>query len=320
MMKASACAILAVSFIVSTPSFAAENFPERPVRLIVPFNQGGSTGNTAQFYKTVIEENDLLPQPVVVNFMPGASGSVGTRAVKDAEPDGYTILTTHIGVNGAKALGNVDFGSEAFEPIAGTGRFCNVFLVGEQTPYQTLEEALQAAKDAPDTILMGAALGGITHMGGLVAEEALPGAAFRYVQYTGTGAIYPALLGGHIAGTVLSSSAYLNTGGVGLRALGYMSDERHPQMPDVPTFKELGYDAEFCIHGWWFAPKDTPAEVVNVLATALEKATQHPQMIELMEKQSVEPVFLRGEELHMAIAREAEAIEQITAKLQGAAQ
>lgn len=310
-------AAVALSAVASAAATAQDAFPEKPIRLIVPFGQGGSTSIQARTYQSAIEKHDLLPEPIVVSYVPGAAGTIGARQIKDAEPDGHNILIWHVAANGSKEMGNVDFGPEAFEPIAGTGRQCYFLVVGASSSYETLDELLKAAKASPEEILAGVNLGGANHIGALLAEDALAGAEFRHVQTGGTSKVFPALLGGHVEVGLMPTSSIKNVGTDGLRLLGYMAPERDPGFPDVPTFAEQGYPAQMCMTSWWFAPKGTPQDRIDTLADALEAAFETDEVKEAYEAQSVDHVFLRGEELDKAIATEAAAINRIGPRLRG---
>ncbi len=310
-------AVLAAALVASPAAFAGD-YPEKPIRLIAPFGQGGSTSNAARTMAKAIEDNDLLPVPIIISYVPGAAGTVGARQVKDAEPDGYSALIWHVAANGAQAMGNVDFGPDDFELVAGTDRKCYMIVVRETSEYQTLEELLTAAKENPDTIISADNLGGANHIAAVLAEGAVPGAGFRHVQFGGTAKTYPALLGGHAEVNASSTSALSSTTTKGLRVLGYMGAERHPDYPDVPTFKELGYDTEFCMYSWWFMPKGTPQERIAVLQDAMVKAMDTDFMREQTKAQGVEHVILVGDELQETMAREKKAIAAIGARLRDA--
>ena len=299
---------------------AAADYPaESQIHLVVPFGQGGSSSAAARAMQTAIERNDLLPTSFRISYVPGAAGTVGARQVMNAEPDGYTILIWHVAANGAKAMGNVDFGPEAFEAIAGSHRSCQMLVVRETSEYQTLAELLDAAAESPETIIAAVNLGGANHISAVLAEASRPGAAFRHVQYGGTAETYPALLGGHAEVNMSTTSALAQTTTAGLRLLGYLGTERHPNFPDVPTFREQGFDVDFCMHAWWFAPKGTPQERIEILADAMEAAVDTDYMREFAEISGVDNVFLRGAELEAVLGQETRDITAIGPRLQGVA-
>lgn len=301
------------------PAPVAADFPERPIRLIVPFGQGGSSGNAARAIQQAISANDLLPVPIAITYVPGAAGTIGARQIKDAEPDGHNILIWHIAANGAKVMGNVDFGPFDFEPFFGDGESCFLFIGREDLEYETLDELLQAAADEPETIISADNLGGANHIASVLVETQVPGAAFRHVQFGGTAETYPALLGGHADVNASSTSAVTSTTTRGLRVYGYLADERHPNFPDVPTFEEQGYDLTFCNFNWWFAPKDTPPDRLEYLADVWEQAWQTDEMRQFAESFGVGTRTLRGDELIEAIRRQGEALEAIGPRLRGTA-
>ncbi|AQZ50896.1 Bug family tripartite tricarboxylate transporter substrate binding protein [Martelella mediterranea] len=296
---------------------AAQTYPEKPIRLIVPFDQGGLTSNSARIMAKAIEDNDLLPVPIIISYVPGAAGTIGARQVKDSKPDGYTALIWHVAANGAQAMGNVNFGPDDFKLVAGTDRQCYMLVVRESSEYQTLPELLEAAKANPDTIISADNLGGANHIASVLAEDALPGATFRHVQFGGTAKTYPALLGGHAEVNATSTSSLSSTSTNGLRVLGYMGPERHPDYPDVPTFHELGYDTEFCMYSWWFMPKDTPEDRVAVFRDAMVKAMDTDYMRQQTKAQGVEHIILTGDELNAAMETEKTKISAIGARLRG---
>lgn len=310
-----------IALFAAVGSPAVAEYPaDSQIHLTVPFGQGGSSSAAARAMTTAIEQNDLLPTSFRISYVPGAAGTVGARQVMNAEPDGYEILIWHVAANGAKAMGNVDFGPEEFEAIAGTHQSCPMLVVRESSEYETLDGLLQGAAENPETIIAAVNLGGANHISAVLAESSHPGAAFRHVQFGGTSETYPALLGSHAEVNMSTPSALAQTTTSGLRLLGYMGPERHPNYPDVPTFKEQGYDAEFCMRAWWFAPKGTPSERIDVLADAMEAATETEYMDKFAETNGVENVFLRGEELKAALARETRELLLIGDRLRGTTQ
>jgi putative tricarboxylic transport membrane protein len=312
---ASALVLSAAAAVPANADYPAD----QQIHLVVPFGQGGSSSAAARAMVTAIEQNELLPTSFRISYVPGAAGTVGARQVMNAEPDGYSILIWHVAANGAKAMGNVDFGPEAFEPLAGTNRACQMLVVRETSEYHTLADLLQGAADNPETIIAAVNLGGANHISAVLAEASHPGAAFRHVQFGGTAETYPALLGGHAEVNMSTTSALAQTTTEGLRLLGYLGTERHPNFPDVPTFREQGFDVDFCMHAWWFAPKGTPEDRIQILVDAMEEATKTDYMREFAETAGVENVFLRGEELEAVLAQETRDITAIGPRLQGVA-
>ena len=274
--------IVLLSLIAFSPAFSnAETspFPTKPVKVIVPFAPGGMTDTIARMFQRAINEKKYLPQNLAVVNVPGPGGTVGSRQVKDSEPDGYSILIMHMGVLAAKRIGLVSFGLEVFTPIAQTGTACTIVTVPNNSPHKTFDDLLKAARAKPGEIIEGTNIGATAHMASLVMAE-VTGTKFRYVQVGGSAKRLTSLLGGHSDMAVLLSADYATFNQSGIRALALLAPERNPAFPEVPTAKELGHDVTFCIGNWWFAPKGTPQARIDVLANALEKAMKEVENLE----------------------------------------
>jgi tripartite-type tricarboxylate transporter receptor subunit TctC len=162
----------------------------------------------------------------------------------------------------------------------------------------------------PDTLIFGANLGAINHMAEVMLQNTEPGAKFRFVQIGGGTANFTALTGAQTSAIVLSGAEVLNFTKLPdgsdnpesqIKALAYTGPERLEKLPDLPTLKELGRDMEFCIDSWWFAPKGTPAEAIDGMASALEAAAGTEQIEAFYDSKAFAPVFLKGEELQQSL-------------------
>ena len=165
---------------VAAPVQAA--WPEKPVKLIVPFKPGGSSDQTARVFQKAIEDNDLMSQKLtIVNI--GGHYTVGSRQAMEAKPDGYTFLLIHKALMGAQGGGMIDFGHADFEPVAETSEFCLVSAVREDdSRFTDVKSLLKKATDEPDSLIFGANLGALNHMAGIQLQNTTPGANFRFVQ------------------------------------------------------------------------------------------------------------------------------------------
>jgi tripartite-type tricarboxylate transporter receptor subunit TctC len=228
---------------------------------------------------------------------------------------------------GGEGAGVLDFGWRDFAPVAATTEFCLLPMVRKDSGIDSLEQLLSKAKAEPDSLIFGANLGAINHMAGIMLQNAMPGAAFRFVQIGGGTANFTALTGAQTNATVLSGaevvSFTLNKDGSPLeeaqiKPLAYTGAERHPKLPDMATAKELGFDVEFCIKSWWFAPKGTPKEAIDGFAGALEKAMKSDRAVKFMEGRLFAPTFLKGDALQSDLDATWSRIEPI-AKQAGAA-
>jgi putative tricarboxylic transport membrane protein len=290
-----------------SPAQAA--WPEKPIKLIVPFKAGGTSDQTGRAFQAAIKENNLLAQPVTIINV-GGHFSIGTRQVMEAAPDGYNFLLIHIALMGGQGSGVFDFGYKDFTPVAATAEFCLAPMVRKDSGIDSVKMLLDQAKAKPDSLIFGANLGAINHMAGIMLQNGHPGSKFRFVQIGGGTANFTALTGDQTQATVLSGAEVvnftLNPDGTPsdksqIKPLAYTGAARHPKLPDLPTMKELGYDMEFCVSSWWFAPKGTPAEAIEGFANALEKASKSPRVQEFYEKKLFADTFLKGDALQKSL-------------------
>ena len=312
-------AVAAVAALIAAAGTAQAEWPEKPIKLVVPFQAGGTSDQVGRMLQASLQEKNLLPQPVtIVNV--GGHFSIGSRRVMEAPPDGYEFLLIHIALMGGEGTGALNFGWRDFKPVVATGEFCVMPMVRKDSGIDSMEELLAEAKAKPDTLHFGANLGAINHLAGLMIQEANPGSKFRFVQIGGGTANFTALTGAQINTSVLSGAEVVNFTRLPdgsenpdsqIKPLAYTGSTRFAGLADVPTLKELGYDVEFCIKSWIFAPKDTPDEIVARFADALEQAAQSERYKKFNEEKGFANIFLKGEALQADLNATWTAIEPI---------
>ncbi len=271
-------------------------YPEKPIRVIVPTQAGGGMDSVARIFQRYFDENDLLGQKMVVVNMDGAGGTIGTRAVRDAEPDGYTIGMWHEGLITSNVMGVADFDHTAFELLGVTGYGDLGFGVGEDSPYQTFDALLDAARAAPDTVKCATNIGLPVHFVPLMVQDEA-GVEFRYVQVGGGAKRFPSVVAGHTDFAIFGAIEMVKWGDAGLVPIVLFADERNTLLPDVPTAKELGVDVVARANRIWLAPKGTPPEIVEHLENAFRTAMADPVIQEQMVDQGLVPVFVEPEAL-----------------------
>lgn len=277
------------------------DYPERPVQVVVPFNPGGESDTFTRLVQAAIDKADLMPVPLVVLNVGGAGGTIGSRRVKDAAADGYTLLNLHDGILSASLTGQADYGPEAFEPIAAVGRASSVVCVSENAAWNSLRELLDEAAAQPATIRFGANLGALSHFGALQLEQTTSGAKFRYVPTGGGAKRYGDLLGGHIDVTVFNAGEFDQFKAGGIRALAILSNERHPAFPDIPTAVEQGVNAVRDSMQYFWAPKGTPRRRIAWFQGVLKEALQTEFLQRRLAEMKVEPTFITGPELRRVL-------------------
>lgn len=306
---------MAIGFV--TPAFA--EWPEKPIKVVVPFKAGGTSDQTARIYQQAIKENNLLSQPITIINV-GGHFSIGSRQVMEANADGYNFLLVHIALMGGEGSGAMDFGWRDYEPVAATGEFCVLPMVRKDSGINSVQELMEKAKMDPDSLIFGANLGAINHMAGIMMEQASPGTKFRFVQIGGGTANFTALTGAQTNATVLSGAEVVkftllpdgsSNPEAQIKALAYTGAERLPALPDLPTMKEAGFDMEFCIKSWWFAPKGTPKDAIDGFAAALGKSMETDVVKNFNSERYFTPVFLAGDDLQQDLDATWTAIEPV---------
>ena len=312
-------ALIAWKLMSTGSESTSDTYPTHPIHVVVPYTAGGGSDSFVRLIGTAIDEKKLLPQPFVVLNQPGGSGTIGSRYVKDARPDGYRILCHHESIITAKLSGAVPFGPEAFEPIAQSGNIVLLVVVRKDAPYATVRDLLEAAKAAPDTLRFGANRGSPAHFTAKKLEAEVPGARFNLVTAGGGQKRYVGLLGGHLEAGIFSLAEYLSYKSAegtpadkDIRALVVLSGERHPGLPNTPTCVEDGIDVTSSNAYYWWAPKGTPEPVVETFADAIQRAMKDETVLETLDQWSIGHEFLRGEELTTRIDERVAALQPPT--------
>jgi tripartite-type tricarboxylate transporter receptor subunit TctC len=252
----------------------AEDYPSRPVTIIVPFAAGGPADITARIVADIFSRH--LGQRFVVENVGGAGGTIGTLRAARAAPDGYTILSGHMGTNALAAAFYPDLGYDPqkdFEPIGLTAEYPELLVVRKEFPAKDLGEFIAYAKANPGKLNVGhAGVGSVSYIGCLLLDHAM-GIKPTMVPFTGTAPVLNAMLSGEIdyeCDPLLGTLAQVRAGAV--RALAIAARRRSPMLPDVPTSAEQGLP-EFDIAPFYaaFVPKGTPQPIVDRLVDALNK-------------------------------------------------
>ena len=295
---------------------SVSGYPNRPVQIVVPYDAGGGSDTFVRILQKGIEQDQLFDESLVIINQSGGAGTIGSREVKNANADGYKILCHHNAIITAKLAGTVDYGPEAFEPIALTGEMSMVILVRDDAPYRNIADLLQAAKQNPKSVGFGANKGAPAYFTTLQLERAVPGAEFNIVSAGGGADRYSKLLGGHLDAGIFSLSEYLDFRGVegtprdqNIRAIALLSSERHESIPDVPTAKEMGVPVVLKNANYWWAPKGTPHEVLEQWVKLLEKVMQNDRVLRELARLRMDPSFDHGETLEQRLA---ETVDQFT--------
>jgi tripartite-type tricarboxylate transporter receptor subunit TctC len=258
----------------------AQDYPHKPIRMVVGFPPGGGTDVVARILTPRMTE--LLGQPVVVDNRPGATGTMAAGQVAKAPPDGYTIMMGHVSVNAiAPALfSNLTYDViKDFAPVAITAAVPHLVTVHPSIQVSSLKELIVYLKSKPELTYPSAGNGSMPHLAGEIFKS-LAGVKLEHIPYKGTGQSMANLLGGqHVVAfdTMPAAAPHVKSGK--LRAIAVSSASRVQSFPDVPTGEEGGL-AGFQVTTWYglFAPAGTPSAIVNRLHAETVKAMQTPDI------------------------------------------
>ncbi len=277
----------------------ATNAAEPPLKIMLGFPPGASSDTISRLIAEKMSTS--LGRPVVVENKPGAAGIVAAMAVKSAAPDGSTLLMTPLAnmVAFPHSYSKLEYDPfKDFAPVAHVAAFQLALGVGAQVPAKTLAEyAVLAKKGGEYANFASAAVGSLPHFFGLMFAKTA-GIELVHVPYKGTANVIQALMSGEIPAAVLpiADLGALMQSGKG-RLLAVSGAKRAPQYPDVPTFKESGYDIEGSAWYALFAPAGTPKEIVDKLARAAIDAVHQPDLRAKIEPLGLEPTGLGPSEL-----------------------
>jgi tripartite-type tricarboxylate transporter receptor subunit TctC len=264
-------------------------YPDRPIKLIVPWPAGGDTDNIFRPFAPLLQKN--IGQPVVIANVAGASGTKGAKEAKDSPPDGYSLYAVHDYIHSTYYTGVADVQYTDFEPICMISSTASVLTASPKTPWHDWKSLLADARARPGQISVGATLGSTSHFFPALIEKAA-GIKFKYVSYEGLAPRMNAILGGHVDLTDANMTQKGKVEAGQLKFIAIATEKRNPEIPNVPTLKELGINVVYDVNRGIMAPKGTPAEVIAKLEGACAAAVKDPAFADSMKKQATDVRYL----------------------------
>ena len=280
--------LVLLAAIAAAPALAQDAYPSRPITMVIAFPPGGVADITAR--PTAFTMEKMLKHRVIIENRPGAAGATGNAYVANAKPDGYTVLM---------ALSSVSVIPEAerlhgrkppyelaqFAPIALISADPVVLVVRDEAPWKNVSEFISDARQRPGKITYSSSgIYGALHMPFTLLEHAT-GITLWHVPYNGGGPAIQALLGSQVDVTVGGPATMIGQiKGKRLRPLASFGNKRLAALPDVPTLKELGIDAEYFIWAGLLAPRATPPAIQQTLRNAVRQTVEDPEFRAAMAK------------------------------------
>ena len=309
MIRRFCTAFAAVVVLTTVANAQHDNWPTKPIRVVVPFSAGSPIEVPAR--AVTMRMIETLGQPFVFDYRTGASGTIGTEAVARAPKDGYTMLITNYSHTANPSYyKKLPYDTLAdFAPVSQiNASYGNLLLVHPSVPARSVSEFIALAKARPGELKYASAgIGSPPHVSAALFA-AMAGINLLHVPYKGTAVAFNDVLGGHIEAMVGSSTVAVPHVHAGrLYALGVGGLRRHPRVPDVPTFHEAGLTGFDMAgyHGIWF-PAGTPAEIIRRVHGEVVKAVALPETKKYLEDNGLIPVGGSPEEFAELLRKDLE--------------
>lgn len=298
---ATLAAVLLMLALAAAAARAADDFPSKPLRIVVPFPPGGLTDVSARRIAQLAAED--LGQPVIVENRPGANGLIGTAQALRAPADGYTLVAVTTSVVLISPL----LSKAPFDPLKDLAYVLNyagpshALVVSADSKYRTLEDLLADARARPGELSFGTVGTSDTAFFGAKALERAKGVRFNHIPYQGANQSLMAVVSGETTFAPTSNYAEMVKGGK-LRALALLDRQRIASMPDVPTFTELGIDWQFPWITGLAVSAQTPEPIRRRLESTFVKAARSPAFASLLEQMQVPLYVLDGQAMKKDLA------------------
>lgn len=293
-------AALMLFLVASLSGVSFADYPERDVRVIIPWSVGGMTDVLTRPITNWLE--DYYGEAFVVENKSGGGGVVGSMLIENAKNDGYTIGTTSMSTVSAKYVSPMYPEMKNVDLIAQVITIPATVTVNADSPWQTIEEYLEYAENNPDEVKnSNSGTGASAHIYAEVFEQEA-GVKLNHIPYPGYAEAITALVGGHVDSTNIplpDVAPHVEAGK--LRMLAIAADERHPDFPNVPTLKEKGIDLSIGNYTGFVAPKGTSKEKIAVLEEGIKKAMENEEIRNFLIEAGFQPIYKDAEEFQVTI-------------------
>lgn len=291
----------------------ADNYPSRPIKIIVPYAPGGGADSFARLAAPELEK--ILGTTMIIENMGGANTAIGTQAMARSKPDGYTLLftTDSTAVANPVLYKNLTYKPSELVPVGTLNEVALGIVVNEKLPINSFKELVEYTKKSKDNLSYGSyGVGSQAHMMGEAYNKIL-GTNIVHVPYKGAAPAVADVMAGQVLFTfpaLITVRGNLQAGKI--KMLAVTSSSRLPSLPNVPTFKELGYE-KMSVGAWYgyFAPKDTPNDVVKKFNDALAKLLQDKTFVDKLLERGAIPLATTPKQMAQLIEKDKKFIQQV---------
>jgi tripartite-type tricarboxylate transporter receptor subunit TctC len=313
-MKKILVLLLALILVTGLLAKSKTDFPKKPITVICPWSAGGGTDTILRALSKEAEKS--MGQTITVVNQTGGGGAVGHAAIMKAKPDGYTVGMITFELNSLPPQGLIPFTFKDFDPIMRINTDGAALTVPIDAPYNSVKEFVEYAKAHPGEITIGnSGPGSVWHIAaGLLAEKT--GIDVKYVPYDGAAPAVTALIGGHIKAVSVSVAEVQSQVKSGLlKIIGVMDTKRADLFPDVPTFKEQGYDVVMVTWRGLALPKKVPANVRKIIIDAYKKGFDSQDFKDFAKKVGLGLAYLDDKAFKSFLDSNAKSVEATMVKL-----
>ncbi len=308
-----AAVLMIVLGVTAVPAWAAADYPTKQINYLIVFDPGGQSDREARRQQPHLER--ILKQKVLIDYKVGGGGALGWRELTRSKPDGYFIGGFNIPHIILQPLQQeVGYKTEQIVPVAIFQRTPLALIVQAKSQFKTLQEFVEYAKKNPGALTMGGTGPFSNHHMATLRLQKTAGVKLTYVPFTGSAPMMMAVLGGHVAGTFANSDDLVKFKDQ-IRILGSATDQRFQDFPNVPTFKELGFDIVLATDRGVAVPPGTPEPVIQKLEAAFLEIARNPEIQAEMKKQGFVPVAMGQKESKAYIEKTAEIFKELVADL-----